>query len=116
MGINVRDGALVNEVLFKNIRAEFCHPDRKQTGINFSITKRNRDTSSLGKIQKITLQDCTFEMAFPKKWAFYRHYSQTQKNDLSVHLKNVFVGGKKIERMDSEFFDLEKNNGELTFN
>ena len=73
MGINVRDGALVNEVLFKNIRAEFCHPDRKQTGINFYITKRNRDTSSLGKIQKITLQDCTFEMAFPKKWAFYRH-------------------------------------------
>ena len=116
MGINVRDGALVNEVLFKNIRAEFCHQDRKQTGINFYITKRNRDTSSLGKIQKITLEDCTFEVAFPKKWAFYRHYPQTQKNDLSVHLKNVFVRGKKIERMDSEFFDLEKNNGELTFN
>ena len=114
MGINVRDGALVNEVLFKNVHAEYCHPDRKQTGINFYITKRNKD-SSLGKIQKITIEDCTFKVAFPKKWAFYRHFSQTQKNDLSVHLKNVFVEGKKIDRMDSEFFDPQKNNAELTF-
>ena len=52
---------------------------------------------------------------FPIKWAFFRHYSQTQKNDLSVHLKNVFVGGKKINTMNSEFFDLQKNNAELTF-
>ena len=115
MGINVRDGALVNNVLFKNIHAEYCHPDRKQTGINFYITKRNRDNSSLGKIQKIIIEDCTFKVAFPNKWAFYRHYTQTQKNDLSVHLKNVFVGGKKIDRIDFEFFDPEKNNAELTF-
>lgn len=116
MGINVRDGAMVKEVLFKNIHAEYCHPDRKQTGINFYITKRNRDTSPLGKIQNITIEDCTFEETFPKKWAFLRHYSETQKNDLSVHLKNIAVGGKKIEKMDTEFFDLKKNNAELSFN
>ena len=115
MGINVRDGALVNNVLFKNIHAEYCHPDRKQTGINFYITKRNRNTSSLGRIQNITIEDCIFKVAFPNKWAFFRHYSQTQKNDLSVHLKNVFVGGKKINTIDSEFFDLQKNNADLTF-
>ena len=115
MGINVRDGALVNNVLFKNIYAEYCHPDRKQTGINFYITKRNKNTSSLGRIQNITIEDCIFKVAFPNKWAFFRHYSQTQKNDLSVHLKNVFVGGKKINTMNSEFFDLQKNNAELTF-
>ena len=34
MGINVRDGALVKQVLFKDIHSEFCHPDRKQTGTN----------------------------------------------------------------------------------
>ncbi len=116
LGINVRDGALVKEVLFKNIHAEYCHPDRKQTAINFYITKRNRDTSSLGKIQNIIIEDCNFEEAFPKKWAFYRHYSQTKKKDLSVHLKNIFVGGEKIEEMDTEFFDPKKNNAELSFN
>ena len=109
MGINVRDGAMVREVLFKNIHAEYCHPDRKQTGINFYITKRNRDTSPLGKIQNITIEDCTFEETFPKKWTFLRHYSENQKNDLRVHLKNIAVGGKKIEKMDTEFFDLKKN-------
>ena len=115
MGINVRDGALVKQVLFKNIHSEFCHPDRKQTGINFYITKRNRETSPLGRIQNITIEDCIFEETFPNKWAFFRHYIQTQQNDLSVHLKNVFVGGNKIDRMDFEFFDPEKNNAELTF-
>ncbi len=115
MGINVRDGALVKKVLFKNIHSEFCHPDRKQTGINFYITKRNRETSTLGRIQNITIEDCIFGETFPKKWAFFRHYIQTKQNDLSVHLKNVFVGGNKIDRMDFEFFDPEKNNAELTF-
>ena len=115
MGINVRDGALVKQVLFKNIHSEFCYPDRKQTGINFYITKRNREISPLGRIQNITIEDCVFEETFPKKWAFFRHYIQTQQNDLSVHLKNIFVGGKKIDRMDFGFFDPEKNNAELTF-
>ena len=115
MGINVRDGALVKQVLFKDIHSEFCYPDRKQTGINFYITKRNREISPLGRIQNIRIEDCTFEETFPKKWVFFRHYSQSQKNDLSVNLKNVFIGGKKIEKMDLEVFDFEKNNAELTF-
>ena len=56
-------------------------------------------------------------MAFPKKWAFFRHYpDETQKNDLCVHMKNIFVEGKKIEEMDKEFFDPKKNNAELSFN
>ncbi len=116
MGINVRDGAFVNEVIFKNIHAEYCHPNRKQTAINFYITKRNSQTSSLGKIKNITIEDCSFVKAFPKKWAFFRHYSETQKNDLSVHLKNIFVGGEKIEEMDTKIFDPKKNNAELSFN
>ena len=116
LGINVRDGASVKEVLFKNIYADHCHPDRKQTAINFYITKRNRYTSSLGKIQNITIEDCNFEEAFANKLAFFRYYSETKKKDLSVHLKNVFIGGKKIEEIDTNFFDPEKNNAELSFN
>lgn len=116
IGINVRDGAIVKEVLFKNIHAEYCHPNRKQTAINFYISKRNNYTSHLGKIKNITIEDCSFEEAFPKKWIFFRHYPETQKSDLSVHLKNIFVGGKKIEEMDAEFFDPKKNNAELSFN
>ena len=116
MGINVRDGALVKEVLFKNNYAEFCYPDRKQMGVNFFITKRNKDTSPLGKIQNITIQDCTFETPFPKKLSFYRYYPETEIKDLSIHFVNLVIGGKKIEEIDPEFFDLKKNNADLIFN
>jgi hypothetical protein len=116
MGINVRDGAVVKDILFKNNYAEFFYPDRKQMGMNFYITKRDLNTSILGKIQNVIVEDCSFETAFPKKMAFFRHFSETERNDLSVYFKNLFIGGRKIQELTPEFFDLSKNNSDLNFN
>jgi hypothetical protein len=115
MGINVRDGAVVRDVVFKNNHAEFNFPDRKQNGMNFYITKRDRNISKLGKIQKVIIENCSFDMAFPKKFAFLRHYSETLKTDLSIIFKNLIVAGEKIEDLNPKFFDLSKNNAQLIF-
>ena len=115
MGINVRDGALVQNVIFRKNRAEFHFPDRKQNGMNFYISKRNNNTSGLGKIQKVSIEHCTFEHAFPKKFAFYRHYHETAKTDLSVTIKDLVIDGKLVDNLSPEFFDLTKNNAQLIF-
>ncbi len=115
MGINVRDGALVLQVLFKNNYAEYCYPDRKQNGMNFYITKRNKEISALGKIQNVMIENCTFEQAFPKRFSFYRHYTETETSDLSINFKNFVIGGNKIELLDTIYFDPQKNNAALFF-
>ena len=115
MGINVRDGAVVTDVVFKNNHAELNFPDRKQNGMNFYITKRDRNISELGKIQKVIIENCSFDMVFPKKFAFFRHYPETLKTDLSIIFKNLVVAGEKVENFNSNFFDLSKNNAQLIF-
>ena len=115
MGINVRDGAIVQDVVFRNNHAEFNFPDRIQNGMNFYITKRDRNISKLGKIQKVIIENCSFDMAFPKKFAFFRHYPETIKTDLSIIFKNLIVAGEKVEDLNPKFFDLSKNNAQLIF-
>ena len=115
MGINVRDGAIVQDVVFRDNHAELSFPDRKQNGMNFYITKRDRNISKLGKIQKIIIENCSFDMAFPKKFAFFRHYPETLETDLSIIFKNLIVAGEKVEDLNPKFFDLSKNNAQLIF-
>ena len=115
MGINVRDGAVVKDVVFRDNHAEFNFPDRKQNGMNFYITKRDRNISKLGKIQKIIIENCSFDIAFPKKFAFFRHYPETLETDLSIIFKNLIVAGEKVENLNPKFFDLSKNNAQLIF-
>ena len=115
MGINVRDGAFVQNVTFRNNHAEFLFPDRKQNGMNFYITKRNSNTSVLGKIQKVSIEHCTFEHVFPKKFVFYRHYPETAETDLSVTIKDLVIDGKLVDDFSPDFFDLAKNNAQLIF-
>ena len=116
MGINVRDGAIVQDVVFRNNHAELCFPDRKQNGMNFYITKRNKNISELGKIQKVIIENCSFDIAFPKKFAFFRHYPETAKTDLSVSFENLVVAGEKVEILNPNFFDFSKNNAQMIFN
>ena len=115
MGINVRDGAVVQQVLFKSNRSETYFPDRRQMGINFYITKRDRKLSKLGKILNVTIEDCTFEKAFPNKFSFYRNYEQSNKEDLQVTFKNVKIAQKVLQNQDIDFFDELKNNALLKF-
>ena len=116
MGINVRDGAVVKHVLFKNNRSETYFPDRKQMGINFYITKRDRKLSKFGKILDVTIEDCSFEKAFPNKFSFYRNFKQSSKKDLQVTFKNVKIATKVLQNQDPNFFDEQKNNALLKFN
>ena len=116
MGINVRDGAIVQDVIFRNNHAELNFPDRKQNGMNFYITKRDKNISELGKIQKVIIENCSFDIAFPKKFAFFRHYPEIAKTDLSVSFENLVVAGEKVEILNPNFFDLSKNNAQMIFN
>lgn len=115
MGINVRDGAIVEGVIFRNIRAELHYPDRKQMGMNFYITKRDREKSKLGKIRNILIEDCSFLDAFPNKFSFFRNHRNTTIEDLDITFKNLSVGGKPVEGLDPEIFDISMNNGHLIF-
>ena len=54
-------------------------------------------------------------MAFPKKFAFFRHYPETLETDLSIIFKNLIVAGEKVEDLNPKFFDLSKNNAQLIF-
>jgi len=69
----------------------------------------------LGKIQKVIIENCSFDMAFPKKFAFFRHYPETLETDLGIIFKNLIVAGEKVENLNPKFFDLSKNNSQLIF-
>jgi len=48
-GVNVRDRALVENVLFRNNRSEYSFPDRRQMAMNIYITHREDDQPWTGK-------------------------------------------------------------------
>lgn len=43
------------------------------------------------------------------------HFTETETSDLSINFKNFVIGGKKIELLDTLYFDLQKNNTALFF-
>jgi len=115
MGINVRDRAVVDGVLFKNNRSEYYYPDRKQMGINIYITRRIDDQLWTGKIKNVVIEDCSFEQKFPKKIQISRLESHTVKEDIQVTFKNLTIEGKKIMSLDPDYFNLKKCNGIIQF-
>jgi polygalacturonase len=114
MGINVRDGAIVEDVLFRNNRSEYFFPDRRQMGMNIYITKRD-ERSRVGKIRDVRIEDCSFEESFPNKIQVSRIVSETQAEDLQVVFRNLSIGGKLIRSLDPEYFELSKCNGSIRF-
>jgi len=115
MGINVRDRATVDGVLFKNIRSEYYYPDRKQMAINIYITRREDKQPWTGKIKNVRIEDCTFEQQFPNKIQISRIESHTKKEDIQVTFKNLTIEGKKIMSLDPDYFNLKKCNGIIQF-
>lgn len=115
MGINVRDRATVDGVLFKNIRSEYCYPDRRQMAINIYITRREDDQPWTGKIKNVIIEDCSFEQKFPKKIQISRVESHTVKEDIQVTFKNLTIANKKINDLDPHYFNLSKCNGIIEF-
>lgn len=115
MGINVRDKATVDGVLFKNNRSEYNYPDRKQMGINIYITRREDDQPWTGKIQNVIIEDCSFEQKFPNKIQISRVESHTTAEDIQVTFKNLTIANKKIKFLDPNYFNLSKCNGVIQF-
>jgi polygalacturonase len=115
MGINVRDKAVVDGVLYKNIRAEYNYPDRKQMWMNIYITRRDDNQLWTGKIKNVTIEDCTFEQAFPDKINISRIESHTKPEDLQVTFKNLRIGKHQINFLDPDYFDIPKCNGLIRF-
>lgn len=115
MGINVRDKAIVDGVLFKNNRSEYCYPDRKKMGMNFYITRREDDQPFTGKITNVVIEDCSFEQKFPNKIQMSRLEDYTKAEDLQVTIKNLTIGKKKINSLDTNYFQISKCNGTIQF-
>ncbi|MBT7000448.1 MAG: hypothetical protein HN778_20720 [Prolixibacteraceae bacterium] len=115
MGINVRDRAVVDGVLFKNNRSEYFYTDRKQMAINIYITRRVDDQPWTGKIKNVVIEDCSFEQKFPEKIEVSRLESHTVKEDIQVKFKNLIIDGKKITSLDPDYFKVSKCNGTIQF-
>ena len=115
LAIDVKDEAIVSGVLFKNIRIEYNYPDAQQRGINIYLKKRNENQDVLGKILNVTIDSCFFAQNFPTGSRIFREESQTNKTDLQVTFKNLFVNNKPIHSLQSDFFELENCNGTIQF-
>lgn len=115
MGINVRDKAIVDGIVFENIRSEYNYPDRKQTGINIYITRRDDDQPWTGKIRNVRIENCSFEQAFPNKIQISRLEQYTEPKDLQVTFKNLTIGNTKVNFLNPDFFNLSKCNGIIKF-
>lgn len=115
MGINVRDRATVEDVVYRNIRSEFYFPDRRQMPINFYITKREKDQNWSGRIRNIRVENCSFEQMFPKKMQFTRGVSFTNEEDFQVSISNLIIDDEVVDYLDPRFFNLNKCNGVIKF-
>ena len=115
MGINVRDRAVVDGVLFKDIRSEYSFPDRKTMPINVYITRREDNQPWIGKIKNVVFENCTFEQKFPNKIQISRLENYTDQKDIDVTFKNLTILGKKITFLNPNYFNLSKCNGLIKF-
>ncbi|MEM8894241.1 MAG: glycosyl hydrolase family 28 protein [Bacteroidota bacterium] len=115
LGVNVRDRAVVSDIVFRNIRSESLFPDRRQMPINVYITRREDDQAYTGKIANVFFEDCTFEMMFPQKIQISRIESHTERTDLNVTFKNLTIAGNRVVSLDPTYFNLDKTNGIIKF-
>lgn len=115
MGINVRDKAIVDGVLFRNIRSEYYYPDRRQMAINIYITRREDHQTWTGKIKNVVIEDCSFGQKFPKKIQISRVESHTKKEDVQVTFKNLTIAKKKVRSLNPDYFNVSKCNSIINF-
>lgn len=115
MGINVRDKATVEDVVYRDIRSEYFFPDRRQMPINFYITKREKDQTWSGRIRNTRVENCSFEQMFPKKIQFTRGVSFTEEEDFQVTISNLTISGDLLDHLDPKYFNLSKCNGNVEF-
>lgn len=115
LGINVRDRAKVSGVLFKDIRSEYCYPDRRTMPINIYITRREKDQAWTGKIQNVMIENCSFETQFPRKIEVRRIESHTEETDLYITFKGLSITGKAVNTLDPAYFHEARCNGIIRF-
>ena len=86
MSLYVLDGTSIHDVVYKNNRFERNYPDNIQAPYHFYVKKRN-DTSRLGAIFDVVLENCVFEQPFPNPPLSENPYGAR----LEVELINVIV-------------------------
>lgn len=115
LAIDVKDEAVVDGVVFRNIRTEYHFPDAQKRGINIYLKKRENDQPTLGKIQNVLIENCSFAERFPSNFRIYRDDNQTTENDLQVTIKNLTVENKPIGFLNPEYFESKECNGVISF-
>jgi polygalacturonase len=114
MAIDVQDKAVVSDVLFKNNRIEHSYPDAQQCGININLSKRNSNQSSVGKIQNVRFENCSYAEEFPNGFKIYRDSKITTPTDVDIAFRHITVGGIEINSMTIPYF-AKKTNCEIKF-
>jgi hypothetical protein len=115
MGINVRDRATVDGVIFRNNRSEYNYPDRLSMPINIYLVKRDKNQTYTGKIKNVLIEDCSFEQMFPNKIEVSRHKTFTSEGDIELIFRNLTISKQVIKSVDAAYFNLEKSNGTIVF-
>lgn len=114
MAIDVQDKAIVEDVLFRNIRIEYFYPDAQRRGININLSKRNFSQPVIGKIQQIRFENCNFEQSFPNGFRIYRDPKYTIDSDVVVSFEHVKIAGVEVNSLGDTYFE-RKTNCKLIF-
>jgi polygalacturonase len=109
MAIYVSDGALIENITFRNNHFEYNFPDAQQKAIHFVVSKRNID-SKLGKVKHLLLQNNFFENPFPKK-SVVKYEGDEIGIDMTVD--NLVISGKKVHTPESA--GIQTTNAKISF-
>jgi polygalacturonase len=115
IGINVRDRATVDGVIFRNNRSECNYPDRLSRAINIYLVKRDKIQTYTGKIKNVLIEDCSFEQMFPNKMEVSRHKTFTSEGDIELKIRNLTIDKQVVKSVDATYFNLDKSNGTIVF-
>lgn len=103
MALYVSDGAVFEHIQYISNRFERNHPDAKQAGIHFVVNRRNPD-SKLGKMKDILIQDCSFEIPFPKHSEI--KYPGPDEG-IEVRIENLKIRGKRVSSLSEARIDVQ---------
>lgn len=91
MAIYVSDGAVVDNVTYRNNRFERYTEKGKMTGFELQVKGRNPE-SRIGKISNLTIENSSFEKPFPRKSAII----SVPEGQVEVVFKGLSIEGKNI--------------------
>jgi hypothetical protein len=86
------DGAVLDNILYRNNRFERNYPDLQQKAIHIVVSKRNPD-SKLGEIKNVLIQNCSFENIFPKN-SLIKY--EGEGTGIQMIIDNLVIAGKKV--------------------